>query len=77
MPDYQAKRTLMDSFYQRLDPSQRSALLDHFRITHLALPGDAGPQPTGSLGPDTPFRRVAMVGHGAGAISLYARAANP
>ncbi len=77
MSDYPAKKKLVEAFYQRLDPPERSALLDRFHITHLMLPGDAGPQPTASLGPDTPFRRVALVGHGAHVISLYARPADP
>jgi hypothetical protein len=80
MSDYESKNTLVESFYQRrdpLDPAERSALLTRFRITHLVLLGDAGPQPTANLGPETPFRRVALVGHGNHAISLYARSADP
>jgi len=77
MSDYQSKNKMVESFYQRLDPAERSALLNRFRITHLVLLGDGGQQPTVSLGPDTPFRRVAMVGHGARTISLYARPADP
>ena len=79
MSDYQSQNTLVESFYQRrdpLDPAERSALLTRFRITHLVLLGDAGRQPTASLGPDTPFRRVALVGYGNHAISLYARPAD-
>ena len=66
----------MTSFYLNPDPGQRAALLTRLGITHLVLPGDAGARPSNSLGPDTPFRRVGLVGHGPTAVSLYARAAN-
>ena len=47
-------------------PAARAGLADRQHITHLVLPGYAGPRPAGWLGEDTPFRAMAQVGRGPG-----------
>ena len=51
------------SFYGSWPAEVRSAWLDRMGVTHLVLPGDAGPQPTAWLGSGTPFRLAARIGH--------------
>jgi hypothetical protein len=48
-------------------------MLDRHGITHLVLPGYAGPRPAAWLGEGTTFRVVAQVGQGPGLITIYAR----
>jgi len=56
-------------------PAERAAILDRHGVTHLVLPGEAGPRPVAWLGPQTRFRRVAGVGPGPAPITVYARTA--
>ena len=72
-PDYEARLSEARAFYATWSPGERSAWLDRHGVTHLVLPGDAGPLPAGWLGADTPFRRVARVGTGADRLGIYAR----
>lgn len=70
-PGYREKFEELRRF-SALGPGERTALLDSYRITHLLLPGDAGPRPTAWLGEDTGFRRNAVV-TGGPVWSLYLR----
>jgi hypothetical protein len=72
-PDYEARLSEARAFYATWSPSERSAWLDRHGVTHLVLPGDAGPLPAGWLGAGTPFRRAARVGAGAAGLGIYAR----
>jgi hypothetical protein len=64
----------MATFYSPGSPRARGATLDRLGITHLVLLGDAGPTPTAWLGPNTPFRRVAVV-PGRPTFGVYRRGA--
>ncbi len=70
-PAYQEKTAELGRF-ALLPPRERAAFLDAYRITHLLLPGDAGPVPVVWLGADTVFRRTAVVTGGPD-WSLYVR----
>jgi hypothetical protein len=76
-PDYTERLAEARVFYAGSPPADRSRLLDRHGLTHVVLPGDAGPRPVAWLGPDTPFREVARVGQGPGLIAIYARAPAP
>ena len=73
MPGFEERVTQARAFYEASDPATRTALLDGQGITHLVLPGDAGPAPTAWLGEETPFRREAVVGRAPALVSLYSR----
>ena len=49
-PDYEARLSEARGFYATWSPSERSDWLDRHGVTHLVLPGDAGPCPAGWLG---------------------------
>lgn len=70
-PGYREKFEELRRF-SSLGQRERTVLLDSYRITHLLLPGDAGPRPTAWLGADTVFRRTAVVAGGP-VWSLYLR----
>ena len=72
-PDFGARLAETRAFYGEMSPAARAALLDRHGITHLVLPGDAGPRPAAWLGPQTPFRAAARVGQAPGLITIYAR----
>jgi hypothetical protein len=72
-PGHAERAREMEAFYLGRSPEQRAAFLDAQGITHLLLPGDAGEAPVGWLGPDTPFRRLALVGQGPSALAVYGR----
>ena len=72
-PDYEARLSEARAFFATWSPGERSAWLDRHGVTHLVLPGDAGPLPAGWLGAGTPFRRAARVGAGAAGLGIYAR----
>jgi hypothetical protein len=72
-PDYEARFSEARAFYSGWSPGDRSAWLDRHRVTHLVLPGNAGPLPAGWLGASTPFRLAARVGAGASGLGIYAR----
>ena len=72
-PDYEARLSDTRAFYATWSPGERSDWLDRQGVTHLVLPGDAGPLPSGWLGPGTTFRAVGQVGRGPGLITIYAR----
>lgn len=74
---YEEREQKARRFYGPADPAWRAALLEAERVTRLVLPGDAGPVPAAWLGEATPFRLLARVGDGPGAISVYARSAGP
>ncbi|HET8645891.1 MAG TPA: hypothetical protein VFO85_10400, partial [Vicinamibacteria bacterium] len=74
-PEVAQRRAVVGAFYGGLSPAQRAVVLDALRVRHLVLPGDEGPVPSSWLGPQTPFRRLAVAGQGAGAMSVYSRAA--
>ncbi len=63
----------MRSFYREATPETRRQVLDRLGITHLALPGDAGPEPVAWLGEGSGFRKAASVAGPASAITWYAR----
>ncbi len=73
-PDYVSRTEEVQAFFGAQDPSLRRAFLDSHCITHLTLPGDAGPDPRGWLGDGTGFRQAARVGEPT-AISVYVREA--
>ena len=60
-------------FYGSADAAARTAWLEELCVTHLALPGDAGPVPTAWLGVGTRFVRLADLKGAHGELSLYAR----
>jgi hypothetical protein len=72
-PDYARRTEEVRAFFAAQDPPLRAAFLDRHCITHLTLPGDAGPDPQLWLGAPTDFRQVARVGQPT-AVSVYARA---
>jgi hypothetical protein len=71
-PDYARRTEEVRAFFGDQAPSLRAAFLDRHCITHLTLPGDAGPVPRAWLGESTAFRPVARVGQPT-AISVYVR----
>ncbi len=75
-PRYDEKLDELRRFAE-LAPEGRAALLDGYRITHLVLPGDAGPQPVAWLGSDSAFRRSAVVAARGHVFSLYVRPRPP
>jgi hypothetical protein len=70
-PRYQEKLDELQRF-ATLAPEGRAALLDAYRITHLVLPGDAGPRPVAWLGAHAAFKRSAVAAGGR-VWSLYVR----
>jgi hypothetical protein len=72
-PDYGTRLEEARAFYAEWPADRRSAWLDRNRVTHLVLPGDAGPLPRAWLGATTPFRRAARVGAGAAGLGVYVR----
>ncbi len=70
-PGYREKLEELKRF-STVTPGERRALLDSYRVTHLLLPGDAGPRPVAWLGEDTAFNRSAVVAGGT-VWSLYLR----
>ncbi len=46
-PDYEARLSEARAFYATWSPGERSDWLDRHGVTHLVLPGDAGPGPRG------------------------------
>jgi hypothetical protein len=72
-PEYESRLAEARGFYAAWSPRERAAWLDRRGVTHLVLPGDAGPLPAGWLGPETPFRLAARVGAGAAALGIYER----
>lgn len=61
------------TFYATMAPADRTAFLAAERLTHLVLPGWAGPVPAAWLGPATDFRAAAAVGAPQPSLSVYAR----
>jgi hypothetical protein len=74
-PDFGARLAEARAFYEAMPPAERAGLLDRRGVTHLVLPGDAGPRPVAWLGPQTSFRAAARVGAPPGRITIYARPA--
>lgn len=72
-PDHDARDAAMRRFYGPLAPAERSATLDRLGIDYVALPGDIGAAPVAWLGEGSQFARLAVVGGGARAISVYGR----
>ena len=72
-PGFRERLESARGFYGAWDPERRRAWLDGLCVTHLMLPGDAGPAPVAWLGPATPFRRLRSLGTGASAVSVYVR----
>ena len=72
-PDYEARLSEARAFYASWSAGERSDWLDRLGVTHLVLPGDAGPLPAAWLGAGTAFRAVGQVGRGPGLITIYAR----
>lgn len=72
-PDHERHLAEAREFYAAWAPPERAAWLLRRGVTHLVLPGDAGPVPMGWLGDGTPFRLVARVGAGPGSLGIYAR----
>jgi hypothetical protein len=72
-PGYAERVASARAFYAVASPAARAEFVDRQGITHLVLPGYAGPRPTAWLGDDTPFRAVAQVGQGSGLITIYGR----
>jgi hypothetical protein len=72
-PDYAERLAEVDAFYVSQAPAERRALLDREGVTHVVLPGYAGPAAEAWLGPGAPFVAVPMTGAGR-AIAVYERA---
>jgi hypothetical protein len=72
-PDYGTRLSEARAFYAEWPADRRSAWLDRNGVTHLVLPGDAGPLPLAWLGATTPFRRAARLGTGAAGLGIYVR----
>jgi hypothetical protein len=72
-PGYADRLAQARVFYAGASPAARAGWLDRQQVTHVVLPGDAGPLPSAWLGNDTTFRAVARVGRGSGLITIYAR----
>jgi hypothetical protein len=70
-PGYETRYAELQRF-SSMSKDERAALLDAYRITHLALPADAGPRPEIWLGPGTSFERRLVV-PGRPGWSLYTR----
>jgi hypothetical protein len=65
------------SFYGGAEPVARGRWLEERCITHLVLPGDAGETAVSWVGPDSAFRRIAVVSGRSSALGLYARPRPP
>ncbi len=74
--DYEDRLAEATRFYDAAtSAAERASILDRRGVTHLMLPGEAGPRPAAWLGPQTLFERVAGVGDGTARITIYSRAA--
>jgi hypothetical protein len=62
------------SFYGAADPTSRAALLDSVCVAHVVLPGVSEERPVEWLGPETSFRRTALVTLGGRSITIHSRA---
>jgi hypothetical protein len=72
--DYDERLAEATRFYDgATGTSERAAILDRRGVTHLMLPGEAGPRPVAWLGPQTPFERVGGVGARHASITIYSR----
>jgi hypothetical protein len=71
-PGFAERLLAARGFYGRWSVQQRQQWLNSLCVTHLVIPGDAGAAPLQWLGPSA-FRRIALVGQGDKAISVYAR----
>jgi len=72
--DYDERLAEAARFYDgATGTGERAAILDRRGVTHLMLPGEAGPRPVAWLGPQTPFERVAGVGSRQALITVYSR----
>ena len=76
-PRFEERQATVARFYGPATTTERRAILDERRVTHLVLPGDPGPSPRTWLGEESGFLQVARVGQGPGAISVYARRSSP
>jgi hypothetical protein len=72
-PDYAVRLGETRAFYTSLAPAARTELLQRLGVTHLVLPGDAGPRPVAWLGSDTTFAAAVRVGRPPAEITVYAR----
>lgn len=72
-PQYVERAAQAESFYRDMPPSERLALLERWRVTHLVLPGDAGPSAEGWLGEASRFEQIARLGPPPGLASVYLR----
>ena len=76
--DYAERLAEARMFYgTSASPGARATTLDGLGVTHLVLPGNAGPEPVHWLGPDSGFRRVAGAGVGQALITVYERTGAP
>jgi hypothetical protein len=72
--DYEDRLAEATRFYDAATRAEdRADILDRRGVTHLMLPGEAGPRPAAWLGPRTPFERVAGIGAGPAEITIYSR----
>jgi hypothetical protein len=72
-PGFGERQAVVRAFYGEMPAAERMALLDRWRITHLVLPGDAGPSAQAWLGEGSPFTQIAPVDRRPGTVSLYIR----
>jgi hypothetical protein len=61
------------AFYENRPPSERAALLDRLCVTHVVLPGEAGPGGVEWLGEGSAFHEIGTVGQGPRRIDIFAR----
>jgi hypothetical protein len=72
-PDYVEREGNARAFYEARSASERAALLDRLCVTHVALPGDAGPAGASWLGGGSAFHEIGSIGQGPRRTILLAR----
>jgi hypothetical protein len=72
-PEHGPRLAQARAFYEVMSPADRSALLERHGVTHVVVPGDAGPRPVPWLGRGTSFQAAARVGRPPDQVTVYAR----
>jgi hypothetical protein len=72
-PEHASRSRAVAEFYDSMAPADRRGLLERASIRHLVLPGDAGGDAAAWLGPESAFRRAALLGNPPHTVSLYSR----
>lgn len=72
-PEYAARLAQAAAFYGSQEPERRRAVLDDACVSHVVLPGLSDERPLAWLGPETNFRRSAVVDSGPRVLSIHSR----